>query len=356
MAEKLLYDKKFFETVIKPTAENSVESVLNVLKNCYHGQIHSAVDLGCGTGTWLKGIKDIFGGDVRARGYDGDYVDREVLAILEDEFIPWDLQVKVTDEEKYDIAISLEVAEHLPEEAANTFVDSLTGLSDLILFSAALPNQGGTGHVNEQPLSYWVNLFDKRDYELFDVIRPYIWDDIDVNYWYKQNIVLFVKRSSAAISLIEDTGKRIVDIVHPGLLQIKENNLTSIGPQYLQRKYEQIALVRDLFDSLPEKGIAIRMGGYHTKKLLSLIGKNNRSKIEVIIDHNTNCQCCKEGYPIVQLEEIPKWNNIKVVILSSFKERDVLIEESKLYPSGIEVIDLYQYLEQQGCFYNAEFF
>ena len=93
----------------------------------------------------------------------------------------------------FDLAISMEVAEHLPERCAEPFVESLTRLADVVLFSAAVPFQGGIGHVNEQWGSYWVALFRNRGYTAVDIIRKRIWNDDQIPYWYRQNTLLFVK-------------------------------------------------------------------------------------------------------------------------------------------------------------------
>lgn len=350
-----LYDKSFYQ-MIRTTSEASVEPVLKILKKYYHGEIHSAIDLGCGIGLWLKGIKEIFDINAKVRGYDGEYVAKEELVINEDEFIPWDLQNKVKCDENYDIAISLEVAEHLSKNVADEFVESLVELSDVILFSAALPNQSGVGHINEQPLSYWVQKFDKNNYEFYDIIRPAIWNNEKISVWYKQNIVVFVKRNSKASFLIDNIQEKIIDIVHPALLQEKENSKVFKEYHALWRCYRQVENVRDLFDSLPDKGIAIRMGGVHTKKLLSLIGKKNRRKIEAIIDVNPDCTCKNEGYPIVGVDNISLLSNFQVIVLSSFKKRTMLLNEKKSYPKGIKIIDIYQYLEENNCLCTGEFF
>jgi hypothetical protein len=95
---------------------------------------------------------------------------------------------------KFDLVVSLEVAEHLPGEHAETYVDSLTRLGPAVLFSAAVPYQGGTEHVNEQWPDYWVELFERKGFVVLDPIRKRIWQHPGVEYWYSQNILLFVKR------------------------------------------------------------------------------------------------------------------------------------------------------------------
>ena len=97
---------------------------------------------------------------------------------------------------KFDLVISLEVAEHLSIERERSFVKDLTLLSDVILFSAAIPGQGGEGHINERYLSEWCLLFGEIGYEAYDIVRPRIWNDASIPWWYRQNIMLFINRES----------------------------------------------------------------------------------------------------------------------------------------------------------------
>jgi SAM-dependent methyltransferase len=152
----------------------------------------SVLDVGCGIGTWLKvfeeyGIKDYV-------GVDGEYVDRSMLEIPKYNFRSQDLRKKWDLKRKFDLVVSLEVAEHLPAECANEFVESLIIHGDTILFSAAIPGQGGQNHINEQPLGYWESKFEKHGFFFHDVIRPLIWENGEIEWWYRQNIFL-VKRN-----------------------------------------------------------------------------------------------------------------------------------------------------------------
>ena len=151
----------------------------------------SVLDVGCATGTWLAewgsaGVADV-------TGVDGDYVDRATLRLPVDRFVPADLQQPLSLGRTFDLVQTLEVAEHLDEACADTFVDSLARHGDTILFSAAIPGQGGPHHVNEQWPSYWAAKFARAGYTAYDVIRPRIWTDSRVVVWYRQNILLFAR-------------------------------------------------------------------------------------------------------------------------------------------------------------------
>jgi 2-polyprenyl-3-methyl-5-hydroxy-6-metoxy-1,4-benzoquinol methylase len=148
----------------------------------------SVLDVGCGIGTWLSVCKDL--GVVDVLGVDGDHVNRNLIKkyILDYEFMPYDLNLSFDLSRKYDLAICLEVLEHLPESSAVNIVNSLVAHSDVILFSAAIPGQGGQNHLNEQWPSYWIDLFSRHDFVFIDKVRPLIWNNKTIEFWYRQNI------------------------------------------------------------------------------------------------------------------------------------------------------------------------
>lgn len=182
----------------------------------------SVVDVGCGVGAWLSvfaehGITDVL-------GVDGAYVPSHLLRIPQDRFLAADLTQPLRLERTFDVAVSLEVAEHLPLSAAADFVDSLTKLAPVVVFSAAVPLQGGTGHVNEQCPTYWMSLFSARGFIAVDALSSVIWNDEQVAWWYRQNTIVYVReeRLAAYPELAEArqrTGDRILAMVHPVLLE-----------------------------------------------------------------------------------------------------------------------------------------
>lgn len=179
-----LYKDDFYKDRHKQTLY-SAKRILNIVRQ--HAAINSAIDVGCGSGTWLSalGIKDIM-------GIDGQWVDRKYLEIPLDKFVAYDFAKGIPSmDHRFDLAISLEVAEHISPEDASKFVGFLCSLSDLVLFSAAIPNQGGQGHINEQWPDYWISKFCDKGYLVYDCIRPEIWEDSRIPYWYRQNMFLF---------------------------------------------------------------------------------------------------------------------------------------------------------------------
>lgn len=174
----------------------------------------SVCDVGCGVGTWLRAWKDNGVGEIR--GLDGDYVDRSQLMIDEADFRCHDLRKPLPSDAKFDLAMSLEVAEHLPPERSESFIAELTALAPVVLFSAAIPLQGGTDHINEQWQSYWAGLFEKQGFSPLDVIRPAVWEDHAVERWYRQNTIVYCRSDMVASYASRCAGQKLpVSIVHP---------------------------------------------------------------------------------------------------------------------------------------------
>ncbi|MBR4382939.1 MAG: methyltransferase domain-containing protein [Selenomonadaceae bacterium] len=151
----------------------------------------TVVDVGCGVGGWLDVWQNQSNTEIF--GVDGDYVDRSQLLIDEKFFHAANLEERINLNRRFDLAMTLEVAEHLSPERADSFVEDLTKLSDVILFSAAIPAQGGVNHVNEQWPSYWAEKFLRFGYVGIDCLRPKIWHDNNIEVWYRQNIFIYAK-------------------------------------------------------------------------------------------------------------------------------------------------------------------
>jgi SAM-dependent methyltransferase len=152
----------------------------------------SVIDVGCGVGTWLSVFSEAGVGNVY--GIDNEWVDRKRLAIPSENFFAKDLEKPFRFDKKADLAVCLETAEHLDASAASGLVTGLIELAPAILFSAAIPHQGGVHHVNEQWPQYWADMFIARGYIPVDCIRRKIWDDDRVKFWFKQNIIVYVQK------------------------------------------------------------------------------------------------------------------------------------------------------------------
>ena len=198
------------------SAERIVPLVLDLVRP------RSVVDVGCGVGTWLSTFQQHGVADIQ--GYEGEWLDPRQLIVPSAAVTLCDLQRPLESSRRFDLALSLEVAEHLPADCASGFIASLTRLAPVVLFSAAPPGQGGTHHVNEQWPPYWIEMFAAQRFEAVDCIRDRTWDDDGVLWWYRQNSFLFASRER----LGEDDRLRAarerppsfpLRALHPGLLQ-----------------------------------------------------------------------------------------------------------------------------------------
>ena len=161
----------------------------------------SVADVGCGLGTFLAAFKE--SGAQTVQGYDGDWVNRELLLkyISLSEFKAIDLQDDfATDGAKFDLVISLEVAEHLRPESADRFIKNLVSLGDVLLFSAATPATWfDSSHLNNQWPDYWRDKFASHGYFMHDVVRHIFLDDEDVCVWYRTNMFLVTKGKDTSL-------------------------------------------------------------------------------------------------------------------------------------------------------------
>jgi hypothetical protein len=206
------YDKRHALTL------TAAQKVLRIVCDLF-GAPRSVLDVGCGVGTWLAvaqangaAIEGVEGAWIS--GVDDLAVGRELIKVD-------DLEGNWTVSGRFDLAICLEVAEHLSPDAGSRLVDTLCAASPLVLFSAAIPGQGGNGHVNEQWPEYWQQEFARWQYRALDCVRPRIWEDADIPWWYRQNIVLFASKDhaheyfSSAASKDPQWDTPVLGLIHP---------------------------------------------------------------------------------------------------------------------------------------------
>ena len=200
------YDQNFYAHNIRKTG-TSPEIIFSVLFKYF--DINSLCDVGGSVGIWtntflqMKGITEDQDADVMF--IDGDYVKDDMFVAPKKYFRPFNLEERIDlGGKRFDLAMSLEVAEHLSPKRAESFVEDLTKLSDVIMFSAAVEGQGGTHHVNEQYMPYWVEKFEKFGYAPFDLIRPEIQFCMDVPWYYRQNIIVLVNKESKFYTMLRD--------------------------------------------------------------------------------------------------------------------------------------------------------
>lgn len=223
-------DKKpasYNEVYFKQRADNvvlSANEIIPLLLKYFTPQ--SVVDVGCGIGAWLsvweeKGVTDVL-------GIDGSYINSGQLLINKRKFLSADLEKEIKISKKFELAMSLEVAEHIRPEFAANFIRSICSLSDIVLFSAAIPHQGGALHYNEQYPEYWVNHFAKNGFSAYDVLREKIWDNTNINAYYRQNILVFINDQ------VKDK--------YADLIKYNRPVLSLVHPDYLEEKGYEISL------------------------------------------------------------------------------------------------------------------
>jgi len=210
------YDSTFFRS-ITPGAQESAEAMVSEILRLI--QPNSVIDVGCGLGVWCaefikRGITDVM-------GVDGDYVPVKMLEIQASKFFRHDLEQPLAVGRTFDLAVCLEVGEHLSPERSKELVSDLAKLAPIVLFSAAIPNQGGTNHINEQWPEYWATLFAAHRFTPFD-LRPMLWHNERIACWYRQNAILYVREDQVAkwprlASLGANPRAPLLPLVHPVL-------------------------------------------------------------------------------------------------------------------------------------------
>ena len=241
------YDRVFYEGHADK-ARSSAEAIVPVVMELVAPT--SVVDLGCGLGTWLAtfgrhGVHDYL-------GVDGEWVERGMLEIAEDRFRTARLDRPFRLDRRFDLAVSLEVAEHLPEHAASGFVDTLVRLAPCVLFSAAIPHQGGLQHLNEQWPEYWAALFATHGYVVVDAVRPRVWSTAGVDFWYKQNAFVYAREEifgarPALASERDRTVESMLSLVHPRLL----THVVADAAKHVRRPTPREYSLRELVDAFP---------------------------------------------------------------------------------------------------------
>ena len=174
------------------------------------------VDLGCGAGDWLQAFQAH--GVTEIHGFDGAWVPPSSLRIPAAAFTVVDLQTSLPPLGRHDLATCLEVAEHVESAVAERCVRALCQAADVVVFSAAIPGQGGHGHVNEQYQDRWIAMFASLGFDAFDLIRPAIWMDARVSWWYQQNLLVFANAAARARFGLEPQ-PFMASVVHPALYE-----------------------------------------------------------------------------------------------------------------------------------------
>lgn len=231
-----LYNEDFYRQQAQVSYQSAV-FMLTFLKDILT-DLKSVIDVGCGVGTWLKAWKDL-NPTIKIAGIDGNSVDEryyqiplnsyaevnlthsyvDILKEITAHFAPPPHNISFVDSIKpFSLVQSLEVAEHIDMVYAENFIDLLTSLGDIVLFSAAIPFQGGTHHINCQPPQYWADKFFARGYVCYDILRPKFWGDERIAWWYWQNSFLYVHKDVKLKNLKKETPTQARHYVAPQML------------------------------------------------------------------------------------------------------------------------------------------
>jgi SAM-dependent methyltransferase len=226
-----LYSESFYAEM-SDGSQASARYVVPIIQALFSPS--SVVDVGCGIGDWLAEFRRVGVTDIA--GLDGPWVRDDQLLIPPRVFNRVDLGKPFKLDRRFDLAMCVEVAEHIPQDGARDLVASLTSLAPVIVFSAAVPGQTGTNHVNEQWPSYWTSLFAECGYSLIDCLRPRLWTVEDVEYWYVQNMLVFVNQEAAQTvgrreDILGDPSAAMLDLVHPRAFLAMQGHIA-----YLERE------------------------------------------------------------------------------------------------------------------------
>ena len=207
------YSQRYYEG-LKEDSSASARAVVPLLLKLFPAR--SVIDVGCGSGTWARAYLDA-GCDVL--GVDGHVVQPQQLLIPPDRFQRRNLNepLALPLDRRFDLVNCLEVAEHLDPTRGPGFAADLCRLGDVVIFSAAVPGQGGTHHVNEQWPSYWIPHFRAAGFVPLDCLRWQIWNDDRIAWWYVQNLFAFVRETRLSdYPDARDASRPLpTDLVHP---------------------------------------------------------------------------------------------------------------------------------------------
>lgn|GEM_PF-547193 len=230
----------------------------------------SVVDLGCGIGTFLHVFKKQ--GVEKILGLDGEWTNKDLLSkyISLSEFKVVDIERGFEINNKFDLAVCLEVFEHIDDKYANIAVKNLTQLSDTILFSSAIPGQMGQNHVNGQWPEYWSQKFSQFGFAFYDVLRPVFWNQKDLAWWYKQNMFLVVRNGCES----KLTGfKRFMDslikpLVHPDCYMLEKREAAELTLTYMNvlSRYNSIMKGKTSFRTFSKITAKFILGKLHHYK------------------------------------------------------------------------------------------
>lgn len=227
------YDRDFFDHHRHRMARSAARLVPEILDLLAPTTPASAVDVGCGAGAFLAELGRRGVGELVA--VEGPWLTRDQLDAPEAQLVTGELPAVLDTpqlQRTFDLALSLEVAEHLPEPDADRFVERLAALAPVVVFSAAVPGQGGTGHVHEAWPEEWAARFAAHGLVAADALRDRVWHDPDVAWWHAQNVLVFahpdaLERHPALAEAARRTDPAVLARIHPTHYRLKLDALAA---------------------------------------------------------------------------------------------------------------------------------
>ena len=193
-AHDAIYSRDYYERHVESTTRLSAEIIVPSIVRRFKPS--SVLDVGCGTGLMLAKFKDL--GISRHLGLEYSEAGLDYCRMRGINVRKFDLESEDSVcNERFDLTISMEVAEHLPERAADAYVHLLANSANVVVMTAAVPGQGGTDHVNEQPKSYWIEKFRCNRFSQDNITEERLaieWRESGkVSNWYHENLLIFKK-------------------------------------------------------------------------------------------------------------------------------------------------------------------
>jgi SAM-dependent methyltransferase len=221
-----LHPRFLLRRAVEPGAPQPRESIdADALRQLRHGAQQSAaivvpfvqtlvsartvIDVGGGEGRWAQAFAEL---GVQATSVDS--IDPESRA-PDVRHVRHDLREPFLEAARFDLAVCLEVAEHLDASAGDRLIETLCSLAPVVLFSAAIPGQGGDGHLNEQWPAYWVERFEACGYRCSGALRWRFWDDDRIESWYRQNLLFAAQDPRAFPEMFATAAAEPWPVVHP---------------------------------------------------------------------------------------------------------------------------------------------
>jgi cyclopropane fatty-acyl-phospholipid synthase-like methyltransferase len=191
-----IYDKRyndFLDAVASESAPAMAATIERIFKP------NSIIDVGCGAGTLLAQLKRI-GLEVKGLEYSDAGIARcREKGVHVEKF---DLETEEAIQGSWDVTVSFEVAEHLPESLADNYVRVISQFSPAVIMSAATVGQGGHDHVNEEPHEYWIEKMQRRGFDYDGQTSYQVRVELagkGVASWYVNNTMIFRRKDGAVV-------------------------------------------------------------------------------------------------------------------------------------------------------------